>query len=330
MSERLPLSFAVHDYDHVRELGSGTVGVEGVALTLLHLPVEEIFFRFTRFREWDVSELSLAKYCALRAAGDDSLVAIPAFTSRSFRHSAIFIRSDGPLDDPAALAGARIGVPEWSQTATVYARGVLAHEYGVALENVQWVQAGTNEPGRTEGVAVTVPAGVSLTAMPERTLNDLLLAGEIDALIAAHPPEEFKRGGGRIVRLFSDHRAVEERYYQKTGVFPIMHVVALGAELHARHPWVAMNLLSSLAAAKARSVARALDVNAPSFPVPWGPANAQRAQELIGTDFWPYGIEPNRRTLEAFVGFAHEQGVCARLLAIEELFVPEVQEAFRI
>ena len=114
MSERLPLTLAVTDYDHVRDLASGAVAVEGVALTVLQLPVEEIFFRFTRFREWEVSELSLAKYCSLRAAGDDSLVAIPAFTSRSFRHSAIFIRSDGPLDDPAALAGARIGVPEWT------------------------------------------------------------------------------------------------------------------------------------------------------------------------------------------------------------------------
>ena len=330
MSERLPLSFAVHDYDHVRDLADGAVGVEGVALTVLHHPVEEIFFRFTRFREWDVSELSLAKYCSLRAAGDETLVAIPAFTSRSFRHSAIFIRSDGPLDDPAALAGARIGVPEWSQTATVYARGLLAHEYGVALENVSWVQAGTNEPGRTEGVVVSVPAGVSLTAMPEHTLNELLLAGELDAVIAAHPPEEFERGGGRIVRLFSDHRTVEERYYQQTGVFPIMHVVALRAELHARHPWVAMNLLSALAAAKARSVERALDVNAPSFPVPWGPANAQRAKELVGEDFWPYGIESNRRTLEAFLGYAHEQGVCARALEPEELFVPEAREAFKI
>lgn len=330
MSERVPLTLAVHDYDHVRDLASGAVGVEGVALTVLQFPVEEIFFRFTRFREWDISELSLAKYCALRAAGDDSLVAIPAFTSRSFRHSAIFIRADGPRDDPAALAGSRIGVPEWSQTATVYARGLLAHEYGVALEDVDWVQAGTNEPGRTEGVAVTLPAGVSLTAMPERTLNELLVAGEIDALIAAHPPEEFKRGSGRIVRLFSDHRAVEERYYQKTGVFPIMHLVALRAELHARHPWVAMNLLNALASAKAASVERALDVNAPRFPIPWGPANAQRAQELIGADFWPYGVEPNRRTLEAFIGFAHEQGVCGRRLAVEELFVPEVLQAFRI
>src|ERR1700722_14637709 len=235
MTAALPLTLAVHDYDHVRDLSSGAVGVEGVTLRCLHYPVEEIFFRFTRFREWDLSELSLAKYASLRAAGDDSLVAIPVFTSRSFRHSAIFVRADGPVDDPAALAGARIGVPEWTQTATVYARGVLAHEFGVALADVSWVQAGTNEPGRTEGGAVALPPGVSLTPMPEDTLNDLLLAGEIDALIAAHPPTDFEHGSGRIVRLFSDHRAVEERSYRETGVFPIMHVVALQADLHARH-----------------------------------------------------------------------------------------------
>lgn len=330
MTAPLPLTLAVHDYDHVRDLASGAVGVEGVRLRCLHYPVEEIFFRFTRFREWDVSELSLAKYASLRAAGDDSLVAIPVFTSRSFRHSAIFVRADGPVDDPAALAGARIGVPEWTQTATVYARGVLAHEFGVALADVSWVQAGTNEPGRTEGVAVALPPGVSLTPMPEDTLNDLLLAGEIDALIAAHPPADFEHRSGRIVRLFSDHRAVEERSYHETGVFPIMHVVALQADLHARHPWIAMNLFTAFEAAKQRSLTRALDVNSPRFPVPWGPANAQRAQQLIGEDCWPYGIEPNRRTLESFLQLAVEQGVCARRLTPEELFVPEVQQAYRV
>ncbi len=330
MAQRIPLTLAVHDYDHVRDLAAGVVGVEGVSLTCLHLPVEEIFFRFTRFREWDVSELSLAKYCSLRAAGDETLVAIPVFTSRAFRHSAIFVREDGPIDNPSALAGGRIGVPEWTQTATVYARGALAHEFGVALTDVRWVQAGTNEPGRSEGVAVALPDGVTLTPMPERTLNDLLLAGEIDALIAAHPPTEFERGSGRIVRLFSDHRAVEERSYRESGVFPIMHVGALRADVHARHPWIAMNLFTAFEEAKRRSVVRALDTNAPRFPVPWAPANAQRAQELIGEDFWPYGIEPNRRTLETFLSFAFEQGVCARELTPTELFVPEVAQAFKI
>ena len=129
MSQTIPLTLALHEYDHVRDLVSGAVGVEGVSLTCLQHPVEEIFFRFTRFREWGASELSLAKYCSLRASGDDSLVAIPVFTSRAFRHSAIFVRADGPVDDPRALRGGRIGVPEWTQTATVYARGLLAHEF---------------------------------------------------------------------------------------------------------------------------------------------------------------------------------------------------------
>jgi 4,5-dihydroxyphthalate decarboxylase len=330
LSDRLPLTLAVTDYDHVRDLASGAVAAEGVALNVLHLPVEEIFFRFTRFREWEVSELSLAKYSSLRGAGDDSLVAIPVFTSRSFRHSAIFIRADGPRDDPAALAGKRIGVPEWTVTATVYARGLLQHEYGVALGDVSWVQAGTNEPGRTEGVAVKLPEGVRVEAMADRTLNEMLIAGEIDALIAPHPPHGFEDSSGAIVRLFSDPRTVEEAYYRDRGVFPIMHVIALRADLHERHPWVAMNLFSAFEEAKRRSVARALDVNAPRFPVPWAAANALHAQELMGEDFWPYGIEANRATLEAFLGFAHEQGVCARRLTPEELFVEQVQQSFTV
>jgi 4,5-dihydroxyphthalate decarboxylase len=324
------LTLAINDYDHVRDLVSGAVGVEGVDLTCLRFEVEEIFFRFTQHREWHVSELSLAKFCSLRAAGDDSLVAIPVFPSLTFRHSALFVRPDGPVDDPRALAGGRIGVPEWTQTATVWVRGLLQHSYGVALEDVQWFQGGTNEPGRTEGVRVTLPPGVSVTPVPDRSLNDMLVAGDLDAVIAAHPPTEFERSSGRVVRLFGDYRAAEEAYYRDTGVFPIMHVVVLRRDVHDAHPWVAMNLLTAFDEARRRSLARVLDTNAPRFPVPLGFAHAQRMQEIFGEDFWPYGIEPNRRTLEAFLGYAHEQGVCARALTPEELFVPQVRSAFRV
>jgi 4,5-dihydroxyphthalate decarboxylase len=327
---QIPIALAVNDYDHVRDLASGAVPVEGVRLTCVHHPVEEIFFRFTHHREWEVSELSLAKYSSLRAAGDESLVAIPVFTSRAFRHSAIFVRDDGSVGDPAALRGRRIGVPEWTQTATVYARGLLEHEHGVGLSEVEWVQAGTNEPGRTEGVSVELPEGVSVTPVPDGTLNDMLLAGEIDAVIAAHPPAEFKAGSGRVVRLFDDYRSVEEASFRATGVFPIMHVVALRADVYAAHRWLAMNLFTAFEEAKRRSMERAIDANAPRFPVPWGPANAQRARELFGADFWPYGIEPNRATLEWFLERAVEQGVCARRLAPEELFASEVRERYRI
>jgi 4,5-dihydroxyphthalate decarboxylase len=329
-SSPVSITLGIHDYDHVRDLVSGAVPVQGARVACLQFEVEELFFRFPRFREWDVSELSLAKYASLRAAGDDSLVGIPVFTSRAFRHSAIFIRDDGPADDPSALRGGRIGVPEWTQTATVYARGVLQHEFGVGLGDVTWVQAGTNEPGRTEGVAVTPPQGVTVEPIPDRTLNDMLLEGDIDALIAAHPPTDFKRDNGGIRRLFTDFRAVEEASYRATGVFPIMHLIVLKAELHERHRWLAANLMSAFERAKAMSVTRARDYNAPSFPVPWGPANVQRAEQIFGPDFWPYGVEPNRTTLEAFLGLAAEQGVCSRPLAVDELFPPEVLGSYKI
>jgi 4,5-dihydroxyphthalate decarboxylase len=327
---RLRLTLAIGEYDHVRDLVSGEVTVEGVDLVCLQLPVEEIFFRFTVFREWDVSELSLAKYANLRAGGDDSLVAVPVFPSRSFRHSAIWIRADGPRDDPGALAGGRIGVPEWTQTATVYARGLLAEHHGVDLASVEWVQGGTNEPGRIEPAALALPDGIALRRVPDRSLNDLLLAGELDAVIAAHPPAAATDGSGRIVRLFDDYRAAEEAYFAATGVFPIMHVLTLKRTVHEAHPWVAMNLVSAFEEAKRRALGRAFDANAPTFPIPWAFANARRAQALVGDDPWPYGVEANRITLETFLRYAHEQGACARRLEPEDLFVPEALQRYRI
>jgi 4,5-dihydroxyphthalate decarboxylase len=324
----VPLALALNDYDHVRDLASGAVPVEGVELTVVHHPVEEIFYRFARHREWEASELSLAKYCSLRAAGDDSLVAIPVFTSRAFRHSAIFVRDDGPVDDPAALRGRRVGVPEWTQTATVYGRGLLEHQYGVALTEVDWVQAGTNEPGRIEGISVEPPAGVSITPVPDRSLNEMLLAGDIDAVIAAHPPAGF--GGGRIVRLLSDYRAAEEEFHASTGVFPIMHVVVLRGEVYEARPWLAMNLFTAFDEAKRRSIERTLDFNAPRFPVPFAPAHADAMRGAFGEDPWPYGIEPNRTTLDWFLDRAAEQGVCERRLAVDELFAPETRERHRV
>jgi 4,5-dihydroxyphthalate decarboxylase len=326
--ENVHLTLAINDYDHVRDLVTGAVPVEGIDLTCLTLSVEEIFWRFSRHREWEVSEMSLAKYCALRAGGDDSITAIPVFPSRSFRHSAIFIRADGPVDDPAALAGARIGVPEWTQTATVWARGLLQQSYGIDLTGVRWVRGGTNEPGRVEGIKLDLPERFDVSNESERSLNELLLAGEIAALICPHPPDEFEARSGRVVRLFSDYRTVEEQYFRETGIFPPMHVVALRSDAVAQYPWIAMNLFEAFTEAKRRGVARAIDPNTPRYPVPWSFANAHRAEELMGEDLWPYGLEPNRVALEAFLEMAYEQGVCKRRLAPEELFTPQVLDHY--
>ena len=326
----LKLTLAINDYDHVRDLVTGRVRAEGIDLTCLTLSVEEIFYRFTAFREWDVSELSMAKYASLVGSGDRSLTAIPVFPSRVFRHAAFYVRADGLVREPADLAGRRVGVPEWIQTAGVYARGVLQDQYGVALADVQWVQGGVNEAGREELVAPKLPPGVAIEAVSDRTLQDMLADGDLDAVISARPPQRFLDGDPRIRRLLDDARAVEEAHYRETGIFPIMHTVAIRTEVLDENPWVAGNLLTAFTEAKERSLARLRDVNASRFPVPWSHELGGRAAALLGQDSWPYGIEPNRRTLEAFLRWAHEQGVAERALAPEDLFPPSVRRTFRV
>lgn len=328
--ERVELTLAINDSDQIRDIASGVVPVNGVRLRTVHHAVEEIFFRFTKFREWEITELSFGKYCSIRGAGDDSVVGLPVFPSRSFRHSGIYVRPDGPVDKPADLAGARIGFPEWTVTATVYQRALLQHEYGIDLTGVDWVQGGINEPGRIETLPVGLPDGVRVRAERERSLNQLMLDGELDAMIVPHTPAAAEDGSGRIVQLFSDVRSVEEDYYRRTGIFPIMHLLVMRRDVFDRYPWIAPNLVTAFTRAKDRSVARMLDGTAPHFPVPWGPTTAQAAAKVMGPDLWPYGVEANRKTLEAFTGYAHEQHLTPRSLAVEDLFPASVLESFLV
>jgi 4,5-dihydroxyphthalate decarboxylase len=327
---RLRLTLAINDYDHIRDVTSGRVPVEGVALTTLHFEIEEIFHRFLKYREWDVSEISLAKYVALISQGDTSLTAIPVFPSRMFRHSAFYIRRDGTVKAPADLAGKRVGLPEWAQTAAVYGRALMAHEWGVALGEVDWVQAGVNEAGRAEKVALDLPAGVRCRAEPGRSLNDMLRDGSVDAVMSARPPAAFLSGDPAIARLIPDSREAEASYYAKTGIYPIMHTLALRREIVDAHPWVAMNLFKTFEEAKNRALARARDVAASRLPIPWLREHIAAAEALFGADLFPYGLEPNRKTLEAFLAFAQEQGVTRRALAPEDLFPPQVLTRVRV
>jgi 4,5-dihydroxyphthalate decarboxylase len=326
----LSLTLAVSEYDHVTDLAMGRIVPEGIRLTCLNLPVEEIFFRFLVNREWDVSETSMAKYVSLISQGDTSLIAIPVFPSRVFRHSSIYVRRDGPVTAPSDLAGRRVGLPEWAQTAAVYSRGFLMHQFGLDLASIDWVQAGVNEPGRIEKVDLRLPSGVRLTRIAEKTLSDMLVSGEIDAVLSAAPPSCFEQGHTNIRRLFENYREVEAAYYRQTSIFPIMHVVAIRRELVESHPWIAMSLFKAFEEAKRRSIARALDIKASRFPIPWCYDDARQAQATFGTDYWPYGIEANRPTLAAFLRFAHEQGVCHRPVDVEELFPKSVRSSFKI
>lgn len=327
---RLTLTFAASEYDHFNDLTSGLVQAEGIDLNYLRLSIEEIFYRFTKFREWDVSEMSMGKYIALKSQDDTSITAIPVFPSRVFRQSSLFVRADSTLREASALAGKRIGIPEWAQTASIYTRGWLVHQIGIPLQDIEWVQAGVNQPGRVEKVELCLPEGVRYRNEPERSLTGMLLAGDIDAVMSAHPPAPFEDRTGEIVQLYPNYREVEEEYYRQTAIFPIMHVIALRADTFEANRWIAMNLLRAFETAKNNAAARALEITATRFPFAWCYAAAEQAKALFGEDFFPYGLEANRTTLEAFLQYGFEQGVCHRRLAAEELFPPEIQSSFKV
>jgi 4,5-dihydroxyphthalate decarboxylase len=326
----LPLVLAISEYDHVRDLISGRVVPEGMRLICLNLPIEEIFHRFIINREWDVSEMSMAKYVSLISQNDTSLSAIPVFPSRVFRHSSLYVRRDGPVRAPADLVGRRVGVPEWAQTAAVYSRGFLTRQYDIDLASIEWVQAGVDQPGRNEKVRLRLPEGITLAPVIDSTLSDMLRDGRLDAVLSARPPRCFQEKHPSIRRLFENFLEVEAAYYDETGIFPIMHVIAIRREVLERHPWAAMNLFKAFDEAKNRSLERALDATASRFPIPWSYVHAQRAQSRFGRDYWPYGIDDNRPTLDAFLQYAYEQGVCHRRLAVEELFPKQMQTTVKV
>jgi 4,5-dihydroxyphthalate decarboxylase len=326
----LSLTCALSEYDHIRDLVSGRIRPEGISLSIMTMPVEEIFFRSLRFQEFDVSEMSMGRYSALIARGSCPLVAIPVFLSRMFRHSSIYVRNDRDILTPADLRGKVIGVPEWAQTAGIYVRGMLVHEHGVRLQEIEWIQAGIHQVGREEEVPIQLPEGVRLRRLSDRTLNDLLLSGEIDAIISAHPPNCIWQEPTQVKRLFENLAETERQYWRKTGIFPIMHTLVLRRELYDRHRWIGMNLLKAFSEAKERSLKRVSEMTVSLYPLPWISESADQIKTQFGDDYWTYGVGSNAATLSAFLQYAFEQGVTSRHLKVEELFPPEVRAQFTI
>ena len=329
----LRLSLALNDYVHTADIANGRVRAPGIDLTIVSLPFESVAMRFGANLEFDVAEYSLANYCAHLAEPRPSpMVALPVFTSRVFRHSSIYVNEASNIADAGDLAGRTVGIPQWSQTATVYVRGYLTHDAGVPLRSIRWVQAGVDQPGRRDGVQSYLPEGVTVTPRPDRTLSDLLASGEIDAAISARPPQCFMQGAPGVRRLFPDFRQEEERYFARTGIFPIMHVIAMRRPVYEANPWIARNLLDAFETAKRAGLARLRDIQTSHLPSAWATDEMERVHKLLfpDGDRWPYGLEPNRPTLEAFLAYAHEQGVTRRRLSCEELFPKEVSFEVRI
>ena len=328
---KLPLTLACWDYDRTRALADGTVQPDGVALNYLSLPVEEIFFRMARFREFDAAEMSMSSYCVTLMQDDPPFIAIPIFPSRCFRHSSIYVNTGAGIERPEDLVGKRIGVPEYQMTAPVWIRGILADEYGVAPDSVTYFSGGEEEPGRVDKLKVDLPPQFRVTPIgPQQTLARMLADGELDAFHTARAPSTFYNEPDRVRRLFPDFVPVERDYFRRTRIFPIMHVVVIRRDVYRANPWVAQSLFKAFTLSQRLTYDNFAVTAALKTMLPWQIAAVEEARREMGDDWWSYGFAANRHVLETFLRYHHDQGLSKRLLSPEEMFAPETLQTFRI
>ena len=327
---KLNLSVAIGEYDRTRALIDGSVAIDGVDPVYMPLVPEEIFFRAFRAAEFDICELSLSSYAIKTAQGDCPYIAVPAFVSRAFRHNAVYVRTDR-IRKPADLKGKKVGVPEYQLTANVWARAFLDDDYGVTPADIHWIRGGIAQPGRSEKLTVKLPAGVRLDNAPEgATISALLQAGEIDGFIAPRPPSRIEKGHPHIGWLFPDPAAAAKDYFKHTGFFPIMHVLGIRRALAEQHPWLPGAVLKAFEQAKQLAVAELADTTVAKVTLPFVEEMLRDARAFMGEDFWSYGVAPNRKVLDYFLGQHHAQGLSSRRLSVDELFHPATYETFKV
>ncbi|PYR81695.1 MAG: hypothetical protein DMF87_04425, partial [Acidobacteria bacterium] len=308
----LRLSIATTDYDHFRDFRLGVVNAEGIDVNWLLLGHHECFARFTANREFDLSELSFAKFTAQVSRENSDIIGLPVICSRLFRFSSFYVNRKSGIKTVEDLKGRKVGSPEWAHSAAVYMRGWMHNEMGVQLTDVQWYQAGTNAPGREEKVELNLPKGVTLTRASDTSLSEMLASHEIDCAIIARPPTCFLEGHPDVVRLFPDFLQMEEEYYARTKVWPIMHIITMRRAILDEHPWAARNLYNAFLESKRRSIERILDPAVSRYPVPWLATYARRMRDMFGGDLFPYGIEENRATWEQMALYTYQQGIAHR------------------
>jgi 4,5-dihydroxyphthalate decarboxylase len=328
---KLRLTLACWGYDRMRALADGRVQPEGIDLNFLDLPVEETFFRMLRNGEFDVAELSLSSYTVSLFREPRPFVAIPVFPSRMFRHSCIFVSTRSGIREPKDLAGKRIGTVEYQMTAPVWIRGILQDEYGVKVESCEYYTGGMEEPGRHEKLKLELPPEIRVRHIgDEKTLSQMLAAGEIDALESPRMPSTLHTAPDKVKRLFESYVEVERAYYRKTKIFPIMHAIAIRREVYEQNPWIAMSLYKAFAQSQKIAYEELYETAALRTMLPWMIAEIEDVRRDMGHDWWPYGYEPNRAVLDTFLRYHHEQGLSKRRLEAKDLFAPESLEAFKI
>jgi 4,5-dihydroxyphthalate decarboxylase len=325
----LSLSVAIGDYDRNRPLISGAVQMDGVDPVFMTLSPEEIFFRALRTYDFDICELSLSSFTVKTANGDNPYVGIPCFLSRAFRHTSVYVRTDR-IKKPEDLKGKKVGVPEYQLTANVWARAILEDDYGVKPADMHWVRGAIENAGRIEKITIKLPPGVKLDNAPEgRTISDLIDKGEIDGFIAPRPPH-LAKPNPNVGWLWSDPVAAAKDYFKRTGIFPIMHLVGVRKTLVERHPWLPVAVMKAFEQSKKIALDALADTSATKVTLPFVEEIIKSVRELMGEDYWAYGLEANRKTLETFLRHHHAQGLSSRLVKPEELCHPSTHETFKV
>lgn len=316
----ITFTFAISSYDHVQPVIDGRTPIEGAAPLFIRLPIPEMFRRFVAAQDWDVSEVSFVKYVTMRAAGDDRISAIPVFPSRMYRHSSIYVRSDR-VRSPGDLAGARIGIPEWTNSAGVWARGLLADMHGLDASDVTWYQGGIDRPGRAVVLAAPyLPDSVHIVPVTQRSLEEMLWAGDLEAIIVPTAPASVAnsaRSGGIVRRLYPDPRPAEQLYWEKTRCLPIMHVVAVSKRLLTRAPDITGRIYAAMEEARRYYFGRLTEETVSRVPLPW---IAEHLAAVSEDEPWPYGVLPNVATIECLLRYAHAQGLINAIPAVNDLF----------
>jgi 4,5-dihydroxyphthalate decarboxylase len=322
----LKLTLACWDYDRTRPLIDGRVKPEGIELDIKILRPRQTFQRMLDSQEFQVSELSLASYTALKGRGACPFVAVPVALSKIFRHSCIYVRSGSGIRTPPDLKGKRVGTSQWSSTGLVFMRGMLQHDFGVRAQDMHWFMGGLNSFVEPPLIPLNPPSDIKLDFLSGgQTLEGMFAAGELDALLSLYIPKLFLEGSPSIARLFPNYKDIEQDYFRRTGIFPIMHTVVLREDVHREHPWASKNIYRAFVEARDLAVEGLYDTDALRVALPWLIDHVEETWRVFGRDFWAYGLKPNRATFAAIGRYVHEQGLSPRVVAADELFAPGLE-----
>ncbi len=325
----LPITVSSYFLDRTEALFDGRVQIEGTQATFVPDAIGDMnTAAFSGKGTREITELGLHPFMLAHANEnfrDYALLPIPLL--RQFRHKSVFVRADSGIEKPEDLRGRRVGTPGYSSTSLTWIRGIFEDEYGLKPSEIKWVQsAGDSSAGAAGNVSAQeqrFPDGIEVSVGPAGLdESDLLVEGEVDALFHAGTPKAFNEGDPRVKRLFPDFRSVEQDYFQKTGIFPIMHVLAIRRDVADEHPWLARAGFDAYSEAKSIAYATKDKLTWATDMLPWYSQELEDTRALMGRNFYPYGIEPNRKTLETLFRYSHSQGLASRVLTIEETFLP--------